>query len=421
MTRLGRLLSVIVALAGFATAHVLAQEGQAMQLPTLTAPTLTTPTLTTPTLTTPTVTTPTVSVPLPPPPAPAPTPTVSVPTVSVPPRPAPAPAPAPAPTPAPAPAPALPAVSVPTVTQPGAAAQPKPGTPSSTPSSSVKPGSSPPEGPVVLAGSGASPSGSASGSAASGTPATAASGRRSAPRAAAPGQRLAAKVLRTKRRVSVRLTFALPAAGRVFLVVRGPAPSCRVAGYIPVRGRRGANVVAFSGRVHGRRLEPGVYLISISPTRRPVEGAPTEYVRVVSPKRSVPLPDTARKPSCRQGLLLADAGATRVLRAEAARAKVAPARVAGARASSVETARAVAVPAALPTVKPLAPAPGGDADGADEHEGAAILPGLDAIGEDAEESGLGSYAAVAALTVVAALLFAMLALVARFLRGSWNP
>ena len=222
--------------------------------------------------------------------------------------------------------------------------------------------------------------------------------------------------------MSVRLTFALPAAGRVFLVVRGPAPSCRIAGYIPVRGRKGANVVAFSGRVHGRRLEPGVYLISISPTRRPVEGAPTEYVRVVSPKRSVPLPDTARKPSCREALLLVDAGTTRVLRAEAALAEAALAGVAKGRAADAETARAVAVPASLPTVKPLTPAPGGEADGADEQEeSAGILPGLDSIGDDAEESGLGSYAAVAALTVVAALLLAMLALVTRFLRGSWDP
>ena len=94
------------------------------------------------------------------------------------------------------------------------------------------------------------------------------------------------------------LAFVLPRRGPIFLVVRGPAPSCRVAGVIPVRGRKGENTVYFAGRVHGRRLAPGVYLISLSPNRHHTPGAATEYVRVVSARRSLPLPDGAKKPTC---------------------------------------------------------------------------------------------------------------------------
>lgn len=159
--------------------------------------------------------------------------------------------------------------------------------------------------------------------------------------------------------------------------------------------------------MYGRRLEPGVYLISLSSTRRPVPGAPTEYVRVVSPRRSVPLPDSAPKPSCRESLLLAYPGTARILLAE--------------------TKRPVATPAGLATT-PLPSSSGGAAAGGaggSDEEGAGlssgVLPDVGPLGGDATESGLGAFAAIAALAVVGALLLAMLALVTRFLRGSWNP
>ena len=96
---------------------------------------------------------------------------------------------------------------------------------------------------------------------------------------------LAARVQRSRNRVSVRLAFVLPKADRLFVIVRGPAPSCRIAGYIPVRGRKGANTVFFAGRVHGRRLEPGVYLLSLSTNRRldPSGGDGVRSRRLASP------------------------------------------------------------------------------------------------------------------------------------------
>jgi hypothetical protein len=98
--------------------------------------------------------------------------------------------------------------------------------------------------------------------------------------------------------VAVRLDFTLPEAQRLFLVVRGPSPSCRVVGVVPIRGRAGENTVRFSGRVPDGRLDPGVYLLTLSETREVAPDAEAEAVRVVSPRRTVPLPESEREPTC---------------------------------------------------------------------------------------------------------------------------
>lgn len=84
----------------------------------------------------------------------------------------------------------------------------------------------------------------------------------------------------------------------MFLVVHGPAPSCDVAGVIPLRGRRGENVVRFSGRIDGRLIPRGIYRLTVSPTRAPAAGGEAEAVRVVSARRTVAVPDSAAKLSC---------------------------------------------------------------------------------------------------------------------------
>ena len=180
------------------------------------------------------------------------------------------------------------------------------------------------------------------------------------------------------------------------MIVRGPAPSCRVAGYIPVRGRKGVNTVYFAGRVHGRRLEPGVYLISLSPNHRLARGAATEYVRVVSRRRSVPLPDVARKPSC-----------------------------ATAAAATADPTSPTLVGAAVPkraTAQPAAQVAGVQTPtGAENDDGAAGLPESGVLGVSTGDANEKPFLAIAVLTLVSGLLLAMLALVTRFLRGSWNP
>jgi hypothetical protein len=99
-------------------------------------------------------------------------------------------------------------------------------------------------------------------------------------------------------RVAVRIEFTLDAPQRLFLVVRGPSPSCRTVGVVAIRGRAGENAVRFAGRVGDRRLDPGVYLLTLSDTRSVEPGAEAEAVRVVSPRRTVPLTASEREPTC---------------------------------------------------------------------------------------------------------------------------
>jgi hypothetical protein len=68
--------------------------------------------------------------------------------------------------------------------------------------------------------------------------------------------------------------------------VRGPSPSCAVAGKQLVRGHPGLNRVHFSGRLRGHRLAPGTYTIAVVAVR---DGARrrvgTIGIEIVSPQR----------------------------------------------------------------------------------------------------------------------------------------
>ena len=394
MNWFGRLLGLIVALSGFAAAHLLVQTGSA-QIPPVPTVSVTVPTVSVPTVSVPTVpppTTPTVPVPS------TPTPTVTVPVPSAPVPTVPAPTPT---TVVPPPVRLPPSVTVPppaptpptttttaTAGSAGSAPSATPGTSAGTSSPSRGTATPPPSG-----SSGSSTSTSSGGQSYS-------AGRNEGSRSTARSRTrpLEARAHRSPRRVSVRLAFVLPRAERLFLIVRGPAPSCRIAGYIPVRGRKGPNTVLFAGRVHGRRLEPGIYLLSLSPNRRLVPGAPTEYVRVVSQRRSLPLPDSAREPSCSEAAVLATDPTARILLAEAL-PQTATAR---------PTARVAGAVVASPT-------------GDENDDGASGLPDPGVLGGATSAAEEEPFLALAVLTLVAGLLLAMLALVTRFLRGTWNP
>lgn len=373
MNWLGKVLGLVVAACGFVTAHVVVQSGNAMGLQQVPTVSLTVPTLPpTPTVTTPV---PVPTVPVPPPPS-----TTAVPTVPT------TPPVVLEPSPVPPPAVTVTVASTGGSTPPGAA-PPAGATPTPTPAPA----------PARSSGvGGGSDSGSGSGSSA-GT-GQAARGGYTRPSSAKPRSKaLEARIRRSQNRVSVLLTFRLPSASRVFLLLRGPAPSCRVAGYVPVRGRKGANRIFFTGRVHGRRLEPGVYEVSLSPSRRLLPGAPREYVRVVSPRRSIPLPASVPRPSCGAALPLgADPTARMLLR---------------------ETIR----PAARPSA-PLRPPLQTEIDqDRGDAEAAGVLPSPGSEGAEAEEPGAAPAATIVVVVLVGALLIAMLTLVTRFVRGSWNP
>jgi hypothetical protein len=85
------------------------------------------------------------------------------------------------------------------------------------------------------------------------------------------------------RKRAARITFTLSRPGRVVFVVRGPAPSCQVAGRFTVRGNRGANHVRFTGRVGRRELPFGTYRV----TARTRGGRPSRPVLVAVGERRV--------------------------------------------------------------------------------------------------------------------------------------
>jgi hypothetical protein len=188
--------------------------------------------------------------------------------------------------------------------------------------------------------------------------------------------------------------FELSEAQRLYLIVRGPAPSCEVAGVIPVRGRKGPNRVDFAGRAGGRNLVPGGYVLSLSLVRRPSADGPTTFVEVISRQRSVPGRPGSRRPNC----------------------------------------AAVGVFDARPFIPPLrqeggpAPAGRGNADKAappastdQQHDvlGAAA-PGAGLDAGDSRE-WLAALVTIGILTLIGAVLLSAVALVTRFLRGTWNP
>ena len=159
--------------------------------------------------------------------------------------------------------------------------------------------------------------------------------------------------------------------------------------------------------MHGHRLAPGVYLISLSSTRSLVPSAATEYVRVVSPRRSLPLPDQARKPSC-DAVAAAHAvdSTPQILLAEAL--------------PKVPKAGKAQAPTARPTAQVAGVVPGPTGEGNDERA-SGLVPQTDALGTAAGDASEQPFVAIAVLTIVVALLLTMAALVTRFLRGSWNP
>jgi hypothetical protein len=93
-----------------------------------------------------------------------------------------------------------------------------------------------------------------------------------------------------KSRRHVILSFALRQGGRVYFVVKQVAPNCLVVGRFSVRGHQGVNRVRFTGKVAGKRLSAGTYLISAT-TRH---SARVLRVILVVVERGTPTPAALR-------------------------------------------------------------------------------------------------------------------------------
>lgn len=180
----------------------------------------------------------------------------------------------------------------------------------------------------------------------------------------------------------------------MFVIVRGPLPSCRVLGRVPVRARSGENAFDFTGRLRRQTLAPGDYLVNISASRLPQQDDAVAAVRVVSARRVVPLRKSVAETACVQqplsrfvAAVLGSGGPT-----------------AGGGGSD-RLGGSVFLP-------PLPPFDDGGA------EGLGPLPTLDS-GPGGDEEPY-SFAAFAILTILGAFFGALVTLVARSLGGGWN-
>jgi len=191
------------------------------------------------------------------------------------------------------------------------------------------------------------------------------------------------------------ISFRLKRAGAVLLVVRSADGACEVMGRRRVAGVRGLNRVRFTGRVHGRPLAPGRYVIDVVVVRgQSHKRVGRVAVEIVRPGRH---------------LTKAQRGAPVVFAcAASAISHLLPAAVLDGRTG------------------------GGDGRSASGHASKAgrgfrsavlgvfkppEIPGL--VGSD--ENGVPAWLGLGVYIVLVAAFLMMLLYVARFLRGSWNP
>jgi hypothetical protein len=273
------------------------------------------------------------------------------------------------------------------------------------PPASGLPGAGSPPGTAPGGAGGAPPAGSFGWPTAGTAPGTAAeteSARRSA---------LAGSVRITRTRFSTHgpaanrgtvITFRLRRAGKVLLVVRSGASSCAVLGRRQVAGVRGLNRVRFMGRVHGRTLPPGQYMVDVVVVRgkrhKRVGRVSVEIVRpgrhLTRAQRVAPVATACAIVSVSPSLPAAVVGTRSVDRGGRGGGQGS--------AGNRSTAERVSRSGVLGAVFKAPRIPG--LTGGDEGGGGGLA-----------WLGLGLY-----LVLFAAFLTVLL-YVARFLRGSWNP
>jgi hypothetical protein len=198
----------------------------------------------------------------------------------------------------------------------------------------------------------------------------------------------------------VRLAFTLTRAQQLFLIVRGPVPSCQVVGVIPVRGHRGVNKLTFAGRAEGRNLRPGSYLLSLSTVRQPLAAAPTTLVHVVSKRRSVPAKAGAEKPTCADAQAPATGPFFRLLRGEGR----------GVGPAAARTGRNDGLVTSVPP-----------ANSDQQHDVLGVATPSGGLDSDSSLDSLQALITIGILTLIGAILATTVALVTRFFRGTWNP
>src|SRR6476646_1019184 len=191
------------------------------------------------------------------------------------------------------------------------------------------------------------------------------------------------------------ISFRLRSPGAVLLVVRSAAGSCEVLGRKRVSGSKGLNRVRFNGRVHGRPLAPGRYVIDVVVVRgKSHKRVGRVAVEIVRPGRHL----TKAQRGAPVEFACADSATSHFLPAA-----VLDARTGGGAGSSASGHASKAGrgfrSAVLGVFKPPE------------------IPGL--VGSD--ENGVPAWLGLGVYIVLVAAFLMMLLYVARFLRGSWNP
>jgi hypothetical protein len=212
---------------------------------------------------------------------------------------------------------------------------------------------------------------------------------------------------RVGQEVHVTVTFVLRQQRRMEMTLRGPAPSCQVVRRKQFHGVRGVNRYQFRGRINGKVVRAGVYFLSFAPknSRRALGHL---LVQVLSPRQTVLLGETeAPHTGC-----AATASATTVRGQPFGTAPFAPslAVLAGASVTPRETRR---------RTSPAEQNPNEDARPRAADESGALGVSFDLPARPQPAGGDSSF--VAGLLLVGLPLLMMMALVVRFLRGTWDP
>jgi hypothetical protein len=198
--------------------------------------------------------------------------------------------------------------------------------------------------------------------------------------------------------LTLRVWLKRPA--RLVLLVQGPAPSCESAGRLRFRATRGTNRLAFTGRVRGRALAPGVYrivVVAVRPSGRKVIGTTQVAVGANAPNAA------SARFACTSAPTLNALPFLAALVAPPFTGSGSGGEAAAAAAQKAGTKAAVATRNAGESVI--------------SHLPKLPRPPLPTI----SEPGLSSVKGVAAILLVILALATMGALIVQYFRGSWNP
>jgi hypothetical protein len=196
--------------------------------------------------------------------------------------------------------------------------------------------------------------------------------------------------------LTLRVWLKQPA--RLVLLVQGPAPSCESAGRIRFRATRGTNRVAFTGRVHGHALAPGVYrivVVAVRPSGRKVIGTTQVAVGANAPNAASARFACTSAPTL-DALPFLAALVAPPFAGSGGQAVASEAQQAGTKAAVATRSAGKSVISHLPKL-PHVP-----------------LPAI-------SEPGVSSTRGVVAILLMVLALGTMGVLIVNYIRGSWNP